>query len=117
MIPRIDNRRDPCVNGRGRRISCAFRRMLMRLMDPSRGRNDAESRLVRRVVSAMRPERLRLSTRKAQPEPIQIAHSHDSNETRAKVHRKTPSHARIMFGLSAVSPAYKARAIATPRTP
>ena len=61
------HRRDPCVNGHGRRISCAFRRMLMRLMVPSRGRNDAGSRLVRLVVSAMRPERLRLSTRRTKP--------------------------------------------------
>jgi hypothetical protein len=37
-------------------ISCAFRLMLMRLMIPSTGRNDAGSRLGRRVVSAMHPE-------------------------------------------------------------
>jgi hypothetical protein len=42
--------------------------MLMRLMVPATGLNDAGSRLVRLVVSAMRPERLRLSTRKADPE-------------------------------------------------
>ena len=49
----------PCVKGHGRRISCTFRRMLMRLMVPSRGRNDARSRRIRLPVSAMRPERLR----------------------------------------------------------
>ena len=47
VISRIDDRRVPCVNGHGRCISCAFRRMLMRLMVPSRGRNAAGSRLVR----------------------------------------------------------------------
>src|SRR5215217_7204412 len=33
---------------------------------------------------------------------------------RAKVHRKTPSHARIMFGLDTARPAYRARALAKP---
>jgi hypothetical protein len=41
--------------------------MIMRLMVLSRGRNNAGSRLVRLVVSAMSPERLRLCTRITQP--------------------------------------------------
>jgi hypothetical protein len=55
--------RDCNVAGNASRISCALRRMLMRLMVPSRGQNAAGLRLVRLVVSAMCPVRLRLSTR------------------------------------------------------
>ena len=58
VVTRIDERRESCVKGHGRRNSCAFRRMLIRLIVPSSGRNNAGSRLVRLVVSAMSPERL-----------------------------------------------------------
>jgi hypothetical protein len=67
MIFSTEDRRDPCVYGQGRRISCTFPRMLMPLMVPSRGRNDAGSRPVRLVVSEMRPERLRPSTPETNP--------------------------------------------------
>jgi hypothetical protein len=83
VISCIEDRRDHCANGRGRRISCAFRRMIMRLMVPSSGRNNAGSRLVCLEVSAMRPERLRLSTRRTKPLR--------GGEDRALVHRPSAS--------------------------
>src|SRR4051794_22802908 len=67
LIVCIEICRDHCVSGHVRRISCAFRRMLMRIVIPSKAQNAAQSRLVFLVVSARCRRLLRLSGRKTHP--------------------------------------------------